>query len=597
MIERLRQASLWLGHRVVDDSHRRAWGLVRQHFPRHWPRFVIAAIAMIVVATTTALSAWIMRDVINTLLDDNDMGRVYLVALSVVVIFTLKGFAGFIQAQQLTLVGNRIVAEQQASFYNRLIDHSVDLFHDLTSSQLTTRITHAAQSVRETLNTFLITYIRDLLTVIGLVLVMLFQRPGISLVALVFGPIIIIGVSQLIRKIREIAKEELASISEIIRIVTETSTGIRVIKAFHIEDVMRSRMQEAVANVESRANRMAILGAMTGPLMETVGGFAIAAVVVVAGLSLSTEGNTPGSLMSFITALLLAYEPAKRVARARLTLERGLMRLRSFEEMQKRPLLITEHPDATPLPAGDLEIEFDNVSFRYKRSSPVLTEFSARFPAKAMTAIVGPSGGGKSTILSLMMRFYDPAEGCVRIGGMNIADATLDSVRGHFSYVGQDAFLFAGTIGENIAVAKEDASMEEIVAAARIADAHDFISALPDGYDTDVGENGAKLSGGQKQRISIARAILKPAGTILLDEATSALDNNAERVVREALERIRGERTVIIIAHRLSTVRNADRILVIDGGRLVQEGNHKSLLAQEGLYRSLYESQFSGDSR
>ncbi|MCB1476930.1 MAG: ABC transporter ATP-binding protein [Rhodobiaceae bacterium] len=572
----------------------RAFRLVRRHFPDHWLRFAIAIVAMIIVAGMTALSAWIMRDVINTLLSYNDMSRVYLVAVGVAAIFTIKGVAAFVQAQQLTKAGNRIVAVQQREFYDSMVEHSVDLFEELNSSELTTRITHAASSVRETLNLFLLTYVRDSLTVVGLVIVMLFQRPGVSLVAFIFGPIVIYGVSRLVKQVREIAKQELTSISEIIRIVTETSIGIRVIKSFGLEGVMRARMQTAISDVEQRANRIGILSAMTGPLMETVGGFAIAGVIIVAGLSMGAPGNTPGSLMSFITALLLAYEPAKRVARARVTLELGLQRLRVFEEMQQRPVLIADKAGAEPLPLASLPIEFHDVSFRYKRSKTVLKDFSACFEADQMTALVGPSGGGKSTVFSLMMRFYDPKEGKVTIGERDISEVTVKSVREHFAYVGQDAFLFAGTIRENIAIANPQATDEEIVAATRMANLEEVIKSLPNGFDTDVGENGSKLSGGQRQRVSIARAVLKPSATILLDEATSALDNHAEKAIREALEAIRGRRTVIVIAHRLSTIRKADKILVLDAGRKVQEGSHDSLIAEDGLYKSLYDSQFAG---
>ena len=325
--------------------------------------------------------------------------------------------------------------------------------------------------------------------------------------------------------------------------------------------------------------------------METLAGLAIAGVVLVSGFLVVQGGQTAGSIMSFITALLLAYEPAKRLARMRVSLETGLVGVRMMFELADRPLTLAERPGAAALTDGPGLIRFDDVSFAYKDGEPVLRELDLSFPPGKMTALVGPSGSGKSTIMNLIMRMYDPDSGEVLFDDQDISHATLHSLRDRIAYVSQDTFLFSGTIMHNIRLGREGASDDEVTAAAKAANAHDFIMALPKGYETQVGENGAFLSGGQKQRLSIARAILRDADVLLLDEATSALDAESEALFRDSLERLSEGRTTIAIAHRLSTVHQADNIVVMEKGRVVEQGRHADLLEGGGLYRRLYDYQ------
>ena len=386
----------------------------------------------------------------------------------------------------------------------------------------------------------------------------------------------------------------MTSMTEIIKVIQETSTGIRVVKAFALEGRMVDRMSIAIGSVESRANAIARLQAATSPLMETLSGFAIAAVVALSAVSFFGDtSTTPGELMSFVTALMMAYEPAKRLAKMRVSIEIGMIMVDMMYKIIDTPISVMEAPDAKPIPKGGGEVNFIDVGFEYSDGQSILRDLSIHFEAGKTTALVGPSGGGKSTIMNLIMRMYDPTSGRVEIDGCDLRDATFASIRDKIAFVGQDTFLFAGSIRHNIALGSKDASEEQIIAAAKAANAHDFIMKTRNGYETEVGENGVNLSGGQRQRIAIARAILRDSPILLMDEATSALDSQSEHLVKEALHRLSKGRTTIVIAHRLSTVLSADRILVIKDGEVVEEGKLAELLEQDGLFRALYDHQYS----
>ncbi|ODT07455.1 MAG: ABC transporter ATP-binding protein [Mesorhizobium sp. SCN 65-20] len=573
------------------QNHRLIWRLVRESFRRHAFGYAISIAAMLVVAGMTAASAWIMKDITNEFAVGKDINRVYQIATMVAGIFIVKGLATFLQSLYLSRVGNAIIAERQRKIYDRILAQGISFYHSIPSADLITRVTHNAQAARAVLDLIVTAYVRDLFTLIGLVAVMVIQQPMLSLVAFIVGPIAIYGVNLILRRVRKIMEAEFLSLAQIVQVMQETTIGVRIVKSFNLESLMRSRMHRAVSDVERRANTIAALEAGTSPIMETLAGLAIAGVVLVSGFLVVQGGQTPGSIMAFITALLLAYEPAKRLARMRVSLESGLVGVRMMFELADRPLTLAERPGAVPLTEGPGLIKLKDVNFSYKDGEPVLCDLDLTFPPGKMTALVGPSGSGKSTVMNLIMRMYDPDSGEVLFDGQDISHATLHSLRNRIAYVSQDTFLFAGSIMHNIRLGREGATDEEVIAAAKAANAHDFISALPRGYETDVGENGAFLSGGQKQRLSIARAILRNADVLLLDEATSALDAESEALFRDALETLSEGRTTIAIAHRLSTVHQADNIVVMDKGKVAEQGRHSDLLEHGGLYRKLYEYQ------
>ncbi|MER8894976.1 ABC transporter ATP-binding protein [Mesorhizobium sp. M0676] len=566
--------------------------LLRESFHAHRFGYAVAILSMLVVAATTAASAYMLREITNEFVVYKRIGQVNLIAAATGAIFILKGFANFIQAYFMSRVGNAIIADRQRKIYDSILAQGIEFYHSTSSSELISRMTNNAQAARSVLDQIVTSYVRDLVTLAALVGVMVWQQPALSLICLVIGPIAIYGVNRILKRVRKIASQEFRSLGQIVQVMQETAIGVRVVKSFGLEGAMRKRMYKAVSDVESRANNIATLEAATSPVMETLAGLAIAGAVFVSGfLVLGGGGQMPGNIMAFIAALLLAYEPAKRLARVRISLETGIVGVRMMFQLADRPLTLAEKPDAKPLRAGPGEIHFDNVSFAYPESAPVFEGLDLTLAAGKMTALVGPSGSGKSTILNLIMRMYDPQSGRVMFDGQDISCATLTSVREKLAYVSQDTFLFAGTIMHNIRLGREGATDEEVMAAARAANAHDFISAQAKGYDTDVGENGALLSGGQRQRISIARAMLRNAEILLLDEATSALDAESEALFRDALQQLTVGRTTIVIAHRLSTVHQADTIVVLEAGKVVESGAHRTLLNQGGLYQKLYEYQ------
>jgi ATP-binding cassette subfamily B protein len=575
------------------------WRLVRTNLHEQRKLYGISIAAMVVVAAMTSSVAWIMRYIVDAMTIPDSQGIVFMVALAVAAIFTVKGLATYVQVVSLTRAGNRIVATQQIRLYDKLLRQGVSFFNLTESSDLLMRVTQSAQAARMIIDLIVTSFVRDLLTLIGLLAVMFYQQPVLSSVALLVGPAAIFGIRVLLRKVRKIMEMEMASLAEIIKVIQETSTGIRIIKAFALEERMASRMARAVREVEKRSNAISRLEAITSPLMDTLSGFAIAAVVALSAVQIfGVQGTTPGQLMSFVTALLMAYEPAKRLSRMRITIEAGMVGVRMMFGLLDQPETLAEHPNPVTMTKGPGRIVFDRVGFSYGAGRPVINDLSLVFEAGKTTALVGPSGGGKSTILNLILRLYDPHEGTVTIDDLDIRLASFTSLRDKISFVGQDTFLFSASVSDNIRFGSPTASEEEVIAACKAANAHEFIEHLPQGYKTQVGENGAFLSGGQKQRLAIARAILRDAPILLLDEATSALDSKSEALVQEAIQRLTRDRTTVVIAHRLSTVLGADKICVIEAGALAEEGTAKALLARGGVFRGLYDQQFgSADAR
>jgi ATP-binding cassette subfamily B protein len=371
----------------------------------------------------------------------------------------------------------------------------------------------------------------------------------------------------------------------------ESLQGIRTVKAFTLEGAMEERIGRSIDAVEANSNKMARVGNRSGPLMEMLGGFAIAGCLMYGGYRVIATGATPGQFFSFITAFLLAYEPAKRLARLNIDLNSSLVGARKLLEIVDSPATEPDDSDKPALVLTEASVSFRDVTFAYRDNETVLHRMNFTAEPGRTTALVGPSGGGKSTVLSLLLRFYEPQLGAIVIDGQIISDVSRRSLRQQIAYVGQDVYLFRDTIRANIAFGRPGATEAEIVAAAKAAYAHDFIMSFPLGYDTPVGEHGAQLSGGQRQRVAIARALIKDAPIVLLDEATAALDSESERLVQDAIARLCENRTTLVIAHRLHTIMHADQILVVEGGTVVETGRHDELLRLGGRYSVFYRLQ------
>ncbi|GAB4520635.1 MAG: ABC transporter ATP-binding protein [Roseibium sp.] len=565
--------------------------LLSENIRAYIPRYALAFVFMGLVAASTAASAWIMKDIINEVFINRDKAMIYVIAGVVIGIFTLKGASTYGQMVVLSRVGNAIVADLQQKLFTRLTDQDQAYFDRMSLPELAIRVNTGSASARNVIDMLVLSLGRDILTLIGLVVVLISMDPIMSLLALVIMPPIVIGVSFLVKRVKTYAKRQVVSNARIGATLQETVLGIRIVKAFGMEPAMRKRMAASVSEVQSQSNKIASLTARTSPLMETLGGFAIALVIFYGGYSVVELGRDPGAFFAFITALLLAYDPARRLARLNVNLSKAIVGVRLMYELIDEEPDIVKREDAPDLKADIGEVTLQDVQFSYGEGA-ALNGLSLTAEGGKTTALVGASGAGKSTVFALIERFYDPQAGEIFIDGQPIKSVSMASLRRNIAYVGQDSYLFNISLRDNIAVGKPDATQAEIEAAARAANAHEFILDLPNGYDMLPGEGGGRLSGGQRQRIAIARAMLRDAPILLLDEATSALDAESEAKIQSALETLMAGRTTLVIAHRLSTVRHAHRIHVLDRGRVVESGSHEALFEHDGIYRRLCELQF-----
>jgi ATP-binding cassette subfamily B protein len=557
----------------------------------HWRKYALAFTLMAVAAGCTAFSAYLIGNVINEAYVSKNLAGIVTLGGITALLFAAKGVATYGHSVLMSRIGNRIIANNQRALFSKLLNEGLGFFSDRHSTEFIARLSMGASAATQVINLLITSLGRDLLSLIGLVAVMVVQDPIMSFFSFVVAPPAFFVLRKLIRRIYKIARSQFHGNERVLETLQETLQGIRIVKAFTLEEIMRQRFDSHVAAVEQEANKMARVSNRASPLMETLGGCAIAMAITYGGYRVIDTGATPGQFFSFITAFLLAYEPAKRLARLNIELNGALVGVRILFEVLDTPPSEPSDIGKPDLHVETARLDFEDVRFSYREGEPILRGLSFTAMPGRLTALVGPSGGGKSTAFNLIMRFYDAEAGRIVIDGQDIAQVSRRSLRQHIAYVGQDVFLFRGTVRENIAFGRPGASENEIVAAAKAAYAHDFIMSFPRGYDTPVGEHGLQLSGGQRQRISIARALVKNAPIILLDEATAALDSESERQVREAMDHLCEGRTTLAIAHRLHTVAHADRIYVLEQGRAVESGRHDELLRQGGRYASFYRLQ------
>ncbi len=579
----------------LPENTESAWALIHRLLTEQalgqWRRYAVAFALMALSAGMTALGAYLIGDVINAAYVDKNLPGIVMLAFVTAGIFAVKGLATYGHSVMLARIGNRIVALNQRRMFESLINQNIGFFADRHTSEFMARLTTGAAAASNVINLLVTAIGRDLLSLIGLVAVMVIQDPIMSFFAFVVVPPAFIMLRKMIRRVYKIARNQFHGGARILETMQETLQGIRTVKAFTFEDAMRTRIDADIAELEAESNKWARVAHRASPMMEALGGFAIAGALIYGGWRVIETGATPGQFFSFLAAFMLAYEPAKRLARLNIDLNTGLVGVRILFEIIDRPASEPREADKPPLKLDNARVEFKDVRFAYRPDEPTIRGMSFVAEPGRVTALVGPSGGGKSTVLNLMLRFYDVQGGSIAIDGQDIAGVSRESLRRQIAYVGQDVFLFHGTIRDNIAVGKPDATDAEIEAAARAANAHDFVSALPDGYHTAAGERGTQLSGGERQRIAIARALVKDAPIILLDEATASLDSESERLVQDAIAHLCRGRTTLVIAHRLHTITHADRILVLEGGAITETGRHDDLLRAGGRYAAFHRLQ------
>ena len=569
--------------------------LAQQFIRRHTGTIVLAFACMGIGAGSTALRAWLMQPMLDRIFVGREASLLLVIAGAALALAVIKGLADYGDTVLMSRVGQRVITDVQAALYARLIRADLAYFNAHSSGTLISRFTNDVNLLRNAAANVLGAIGKDAVTVVFLMALMFYQDWLLALIScfafpMAIRPIVLIG-----RRMRRVSANTQIEIGQLTTLLSQTFQGARHVKAYGMEAYEEGRaatLFERIFRLVDRANRTR---SRASPLMETLGGAAIAVVIAYGGYQVIDNARTPGAFFSFITALLLAYQPLKSLANLNASLQEGLAAAqRVFEVLDIEPE-VRDHPDVRPLRVAGGEIVFDHVRFGYHPHAVALDDITLTVPAGSTVALVGPSGAGKSTVLNLIPRFYDVSSGSIAIDGQDVRTVTLSSLRGALALVAQEASLFDDTARANIAYGRLSATDAEIAAAAAAAGVDRFIAELPQGYDTLVGEHGARLSGGQRQRLAIARAMLKDAPILLLDEATSALDNESERQVQAALKRLMQGRTTLVIAHRLSTIVGADLICVMDRGRIVESGKHAQLLARGGLYARLYETQFAAD--
>lgn len=592
----------WWNKRFVVNGQELALllRLFREFFRDHWRNYILVFVSISIVGTITGIVAWMVKDVVNSIFVEQQRHMLIFLVLALLGTFLIKGAASYIQLVFSARISNAIVQDIQLRLMATALRARVDFFSRHGSDDLLMRFNQGSEGFGSILNSVLLAGLRDVVTLASLLLVMVLQDPWLTLVSVSVGPMIFFGLSVLLKRLKDLVGMELAGYADLNRLVREAAQGITTIKAFNMEGRIYATATDVISGIRERRDKIAALQAAPLPLLDTVGGLAVTMAIAYAGYRSTFVTYDPGTFLSFLTALLLAADPARRLGKLRTDLRTGLIAAQMVYDIldqdsaEDRQPTLGRAPRPAPCPitsghAGDESnaIEFSHVGFDYPNGAGALNDITFNIRQGEVFALVGPSGAGKSTVLKLLLKFYNPTRGSISVNGQDLALMSPPQVRQIITYVGQSNFIFSGSVRDNISLNIDGATPDAIEEACRIVGLHDEIIALPGGYDANVGELGGLISGGQAQRLNMARALLRDSPVLLLDEVTASLDADNEDLVRRYVAAQQGTKTVIVISHRLSTVRDANRIALLENGRVRACASHRELIENDEYYKRI----------
>ena len=570
--------------------------IFQNYVKKHSRKLIISIICMIIVSATTALNAWMMQPVLDDIFIDKNESLILIIPLAILLIAVVKGISSYIQSVLMSFVGYRLVADLQSDMFGSLIKCDISFFSKTNSGTLISRFLADVGALSRGVHNVIINIIKDFFTLFFLIGVLFYHDWKLASISLLIFPLAIYPISRIGKRLRKISKNTQVGFGFLTKRLTESLQSIKTIKSFNAENVETVKVEKEVENIFQLTYKSSRVNSISRPLMETLGGLAIAVIIYTGGSQVISGTTTPGTFFSFLTALLMAYQPIKSLASLNATLQMAMAAAeRIFNIIDTKPLIIEKQNNKDIHLKNDTtyNVKFSNVTFAYESSNKnILSNINLNIKRGEKIALVGYSGAGKTTLLNLLPRFYEIKRGRITINDIDIRDLSFGFLRNHFSLVSQDIVLFDDTIKYNICYGQNNINNKQILEACKKANCEGFIKKFPKGINENIGEKGVKLSGGQKQRIAIARAFLKNSPFLLLDEATSSLDSRSEKKIQTSLANLMKNKTSLVIAHRLSTIIDANKIILLHNGKVVEIDNHKNLLKKSKIYKNLYELQF-----
>lgn len=582
--------------KIQNSTKKLLYRIFQNYIRKHNKKLFISFFCMIIVSATTAINAWMMQPVLDDIFIKKDERLILIIPLVILLIAILKGFSSYFQSILMSFIGYKIVADLQNDMFRTLLKCDISYFSKTNSGTLISRFLADVGALSRGVHNVVINIIKDFFTLVFLIGVLFYHNSNLALISLFVFPLAIYPISRIGKRLRKISKSTQIGFGILTKRLSESLQGIKTIKSFNAEFIEQNKVEKEVDNIFQLTYKSSKVNSISRPLMETLGGLAIAIIIYVGGSQVISGTTTPGTFFSFLTALLMAYQPIKSLASLNATLQMAMASAeRIFDIIDSKPNIVESSltKDNLLKKNSSYDIKILNVSFSYPDDEKnILKDINIEIKKGEKIALVGYSGAGKTTLLNLLPRFYDVKKGKIFIEDVNIKDLSFNFLREHFSLVSQDIVLFDDTLKYNVCYGLSNITEKQILAACKKANCDEFIKKFPKGLNEIIGEKGVKLSGGQKQRIAIARAFLKNSPFLLLDEATSSLDSRSERKIQKSLTDLMKNKTSLVIAHRLSTIIDADKIILLHNGKIEDIDRHKNLLKKSKIYKNLYELQF-----